>query len=101
MIGKEIMLPGHTHQVDAPRLLFAAGGTGGHIFPALAVADKCRELMPTSIIEFVGTKGRLEEKVIPRAGYPINYLTISGLERKLSIRAVMRTSPVESGRSSQ
>ncbi|MEO5928430.1 MAG: undecaprenyldiphospho-muramoylpentapeptide beta-N-acetylglucosaminyltransferase [Candidatus Kapaibacterium sp.] len=70
------------------RLLFAAGGTGGHIFPALAVADKCRELYPDIQIEFVGTRGRLEEKVVPRAGYALNYLWISGFERKLSVRTM-------------
>ncbi len=71
------------------RLLFAAGGTGGHIFPALAVADKCRELHPDIEIEFVGTRGRLEEKVVPRAGYRLNYLWISGFERKLSLKTMM------------
>lgn len=70
------------------RLLFAAGGTGGHIFPALAVADKCRELHPDIRIEFVGTRGRLEEKVVPRAGYPLNYLWISGFQRRLSVETM-------------
>jgi UDP-N-acetylglucosamine--N-acetylmuramyl-(pentapeptide) pyrophosphoryl-undecaprenol N-acetylglucosamine transferase len=71
------------------RLLFAAGGTGGHIFPALAVADKCRELHPDIEIEFVGTRGRLEEKVVPRAGYRLNHLWISGFERRLSVSTMM------------
>ncbi len=71
------------------RLLFAAGGTGGHIFPAMAVADRCRELHPDVEIEFVGTRGRLEEKVVPRGGYRLNFLWISGLERKLSPRAAI------------
>jgi UDP-N-acetylglucosamine--N-acetylmuramyl-(pentapeptide) pyrophosphoryl-undecaprenol N-acetylglucosamine transferase len=73
----------------AMRLLFAAGGTGGHIFPAVAVADKCRELDPGCTVEFVGTRGRLEEKVVPRAGYPLNFLWISGFERKLSLKMLM------------
>lgn len=67
------------------RLLFAAGGTGGHIFPATAVADCCRRLHPDVEVEFVGTRGRLEEQVVPRAGYPLNYLWISGLERKFAL----------------
>jgi UDP-N-acetylglucosamine--N-acetylmuramyl-(pentapeptide) pyrophosphoryl-undecaprenol N-acetylglucosamine transferase len=71
------------------RLLFAAGGTGGHIFPALAVADKCRELSPDCAIEFVGTRGRLEEKVVPRAGYPLSFLWISGFERKFSLKTAV------------
>lgn len=71
------------------RLLFAAGGTGGHIFPALAVAERCRKLHPDLEIEFVGTRGRLEEKVIPRAGYRLNYLWISGFQRNLSLQTLM------------
>jgi UDP-N-acetylglucosamine--N-acetylmuramyl-(pentapeptide) pyrophosphoryl-undecaprenol N-acetylglucosamine transferase len=78
------------------RLLFAAGGTGGHIFPALAVADKCRELHPDIEIEFAGTRGKLEERVIPRAGYRLNLLWISGLERKLSSMMML---PLKLGRS--
>ena len=79
------------------RLLFAAGGTGGHIFPALAVADKCRELYPDIRIEFVGTRGRLEEKVVPRAGYPLNFLWISGFQRRLSMETMLL--PVKIGAS--
>ncbi len=67
------------------RLLFAAGGTGGHIFPATAVADCCRRLHADVDIEFVGTRGKLEERVVPRAGYPLNYLWISGFERRFSL----------------
>lgn len=79
------------------RILFAAGGTGGHIFPALAVADKCRELHPDIDIEFVGTRGRLEEKVVPRAGYRLNHLWISGFERRLSMSTLLL--PVKIGTS--
>lgn len=71
------------------RLLFAAGGTGGHIFPATAVADSCRRLHPDIQIEFVGTRGRLEEKVVPRSGYPLNFLWISGLEKLLSLKSLL------------
>jgi UDP-N-acetylglucosamine--N-acetylmuramyl-(pentapeptide) pyrophosphoryl-undecaprenol N-acetylglucosamine transferase len=78
------------------RLLFAAGGTGGHIFPALAVADKCRQLHPEIEIEFAGTKGKLEEKVIPPTGYRLNLLWISGLDRKIR---TMMTLPVKLGAS--
>lgn len=71
------------------RILFAAGGTGGHIFPALAVADACRRIEPACAIEFVGTRGRLEEKVVPRAGYRLNVLWISGLGRMLSAATLL------------
>ncbi len=79
------------------RLLFAAGGTGGHIFPALAVAERCRQLCPDAEIEFVGTRGRLEETVVPRAGYPLNYLWISGLQRDVSLQTFLL--PVKIGTS--
>lgn len=70
------------------RLLFAAGGTGGHLFPALAVASECRRIDPDVRIEFVGTRGRLEEQVVPREGYPLNFLWISGFELKLSLKTL-------------
>lgn len=69
-----------------PRLLFVAGGTGGHLFPALAVADKCRELAPDASVRFVGAKGRMEEEIVPRHGYPLDLLWISGFNRKLSLQ---------------
>ncbi|MCB0713676.1 MAG: undecaprenyldiphospho-muramoylpentapeptide beta-N-acetylglucosaminyltransferase [Ignavibacteriae bacterium] len=71
------------------RLLFVAGGTGGHLFPALAVADRCRELAPNTTIRFVGARGRLEEDVVPRAGYELDLLWISGFNRSLSPKNVM------------
>lgn len=70
----------------APRLLFVAGGTGGHLFPALAVADRCRELAPDAAIKFVGARGRIEEEIVPRAGYELELLWISGFNRGLSLK---------------
>lgn len=52
------------------RVLFTGGGTGGHLYPALAVADLLRELEPGCEIIFVGTGEGLEGKVVPGAGYP-------------------------------
>ncbi len=72
-----------------PRLLFAAGGTGGHLFPAIAVADRVRTLHPDALIEFIGTRGRLEETAVPRAGYRLNYLWISGLQRTMSLETAL------------
>src|SRR5687768_14036651 len=72
-----------------PRLLFVAGGTGGHLFPAMAVADRCRELAPNAVIEFVGTRGKIEETIVPRAGYPLNLLWISGVSRALSFETLL------------
>ena len=68
------------------RLLFVAGGTGGHLFPALAVADRCCELHPNVEIRFVGAKGRLEEEAVPRAGYELDLLWISGFDRTISLK---------------
>ena len=78
---------GSSHK--GPRLLFVAGGTGGHLFPALAVADRCRELAPEASIRFVGARGKLEEEVVPRAGYELDLLWISGFNRSLSPKNIM------------
>jgi UDP-N-acetylglucosamine--N-acetylmuramyl-(pentapeptide) pyrophosphoryl-undecaprenol N-acetylglucosamine transferase len=71
---------------NAPSVLFAAGGTGGHLFPALAVAHAVELLEPNARIRFVGARGRLEEEVVPREGFPLDLLWISGLDRRLSLR---------------
>ncbi len=67
------------------RVLISGGGTGGHIFPALSIADKLRELNPESEILFVGAEGRMEMNKVPEAGYRIVALPIAGLQRKLSL----------------
>lgn len=79
-----------------PRLLFVAGGTGGHLFPAMAVADRCREIAPDATIEFIGTHGKIEEKIVPRAGYPLNLLWISGLTKTLSLSTLVLPAKVMS-----
>lgn len=68
------------------RIIISAGGTGGHIFPALAVAHEIMALDPTTEILFVGAEGRMEMKKVPQAGFPIIGLKISGLKRKLSLK---------------
>lgn len=70
----------------APRVLFAGGGTGGHVYPAIAIADAIRELWPDSVIEFAGTRERMEWTAVPKAGYAIHPITVSGLQRKISAR---------------
>ncbi|MBZ0198709.1 MAG: glycosyltransferase, partial [Ignavibacteriaceae bacterium] len=51
------------------KFLFAGGGTGGHLFPAVAVAEKIAERLPGAKILFVGTKSKIEGRVIPKLGY--------------------------------
>lgn len=68
----------------ALRVIVSGGGTGGHIFPALAIADKLKEINPETEILFVGAEGRMEMEKVPAAGYRIIGLPVSGLQRKLS-----------------
>ncbi len=66
------------------RVVISGGGTGGHIFPALSIANKLKELNPETEILFVGAEGRMEMSKVPEAGYKIVALPIAGLQRKLS-----------------
>ena len=67
------------------RVMISGGGTGGHIFPALSIADKLKELNPETEILFVGAEGRMEMEKVPAAGYEIVGLPIAGLQRKLTL----------------
>lgn len=67
------------------RLIISGGGTGGHIFPAVAIADKFREKHPDAAILFVGAQGKMEMTRVPKAGYEITGLWISGLQRKITL----------------
>ncbi|WP_116124808.1 undecaprenyldiphospho-muramoylpentapeptide beta-N-acetylglucosaminyltransferase [Lewinella sp. IMCC34183] len=69
----------------APKFVISGGGTGGHIFPAIAIADELRRLRPDAEFLFVGAKGRMEMEKVPAAGYPIEGLWISGLQRRLAV----------------
>ena len=66
------------------RFIISGGGTGGHIFPAIAIADELKRRLPDAEILFVGAKDRMEMQKVPQAGYAIEGLWISGLQRKLS-----------------
>jgi UDP-N-acetylglucosamine--N-acetylmuramyl-(pentapeptide) pyrophosphoryl-undecaprenol N-acetylglucosamine transferase len=66
------------------RLIISGGGTGGHIFPAIAIANAFRDRHPDSQILFVGAQGRMEMTRVPEAGYKIVGLWISGLQRKMT-----------------
>ena len=67
------------------RVIISGGGTGGHIFPALSIANKLKELNPETEILFVGADGRMEMEKVPAAGYRIEGLPIQGLQRKLTL----------------
>lgn len=66
------------------RILFAGGGTAGHINPALAIAGYIREKEPDAEILYVGAKGGMEERLVPKAGFAFRSITISGFQRKPS-----------------
>ena len=70
--------------LKAKRILIAAGGTGGHINPALSVAGYIRSQDPTAEILFVGTADKMEARLVPQAGYPIKMIDISGFRRDMS-----------------
>lgn len=76
-------------QSDNLRVILSGGGTGGHIFPAVAIANAIKAVAPNTVIMFVGAKGRMEMEKIPAAGYPIEGLWISGLQRRLTIDNLM------------
>lgn len=66
------------------KVIISGGGTGGHIFPAIAIADALKKRYPNAEILFIGAKGRMEMDRVPKAGYPIEGLWISGFKRELS-----------------
>lgn len=63
---------------------FAAGGTGGHINPALAIADKLKEVFPDTNILFIGSPDGLEAKLVKKAGYDFASVKMAGIQRKLT-----------------
>ena len=65
------------------KFVISGGGTGGHIFPAIAIADALKKNYPDSEILFIGAKGRMEMERVPKAGYPIEGLWISGLTKDI------------------
>ncbi len=70
------------------RVLIGGGGTGGHVFPAIAIADALRQLVPGTEFLFVGAKGRLEMEKVPEAGYAIEGLPVAGFQRRVTLKNV-------------
>ena len=67
---------------NKPRIIISGGGTGGHIFPAVSIANAIKELCPDAEILFVGAEGRMEMQRVPDAGYKIIGLPVAGFDRK-------------------
>jgi UDP-N-acetylglucosamine--N-acetylmuramyl-(pentapeptide) pyrophosphoryl-undecaprenol N-acetylglucosamine transferase len=69
-------------------IIIAGGGTGGHIFPAIAIANAIKKLQPQATILFVGAKGKMEMEKVPQAGYNIEGLDIAGFNRSSLIKNI-------------
>lgn len=74
------------YRPEQNNIIISGGGTGGHIYPAIAVANALKKINPEINILFVGAEGRMEMEKVPAAGYQIKGLKISGLQRSLSIQ---------------
>ena len=71
------------------KIIISGGGTGGHVYPAIAIADAIKKIKPEADILFVGAEGKLEMEKVPNAGYPIKGLNITGFQRKLTFRNLL------------
>lgn len=74
--------------LDGKRILITAGGTGGHVNPALAVAGEIRRKYPSAKILFVGTSDRIETKIVPKAGFNLSTIEMTGFERKINFENI-------------
>lgn len=72
------------------KILFAGGGTAGHINPALAVAGYIKEHRPDAEISYIGTAEKLEAKLVPAAGYDFHTIEVAGFQRKISFKSAIK-----------
>lgn len=75
--------------MDSYRFILSGGGTGGHIYPAIAIANELKRRYPNAEFLFVGAKDRMEMEKVPQAGYKIEGLWITGLQRKLTFKNLL------------
>ena len=72
------------------KVLLAGGGTGGHVYPAIAIANKIKEHNPDCEILFVGTKNGIESEIVPKAGFELKTVTVQGFKRKIDLDNIKR-----------
>lgn len=72
------------------KVLLSGGGTGGHVYPAIAIASKIKETYPDAEILFVGTTNGIESEIVPKNGFPIKTITVQGFKRKIDLDNVKR-----------
>lgn len=68
------------------KVMITGGGTGGHVFPAIAIADAIKKIRPETEFLFVGAEGKMEMERVPKAGYPIEGLNVAGFQRSMSLK---------------
>ena len=68
------------------KVIMTGGGTGGHIYPAIAIADEIKRRFPDAEILFVGAQRGLEKKLVPDNGYPIRLIPVQGFNRKKAFK---------------
>lgn len=81
--------PKQKKMMETKKFIITGGGTGGHIYPAIAIADEIKKRYPESEILFVGANGRMEMRKVPEAGYKIIGLDVAGLERRNILKNIL------------
>ncbi len=79
------------------KVIITGGGTGGHVYPAISIADKIKKKYPKAEILFIGTENGLENDVVPKAGYAFKTITVRGFRRKLTLDTVKTVSDMFKG----
>ena len=76
-------------QKEKLKIIVAAGGTGGHVFPAVAIADEIKKINPGAEFLFVGRKDKIEARIVPQRGYEFTSIWISGFNRSLRLENLL------------